>query len=441
MSKKAALYLSGRFCVIAAAAAIGAGVAAKPAVASHHNAFNNFLTGLANSNNNANAPGDSSQNDGTQQQQPADGGQSSAAPTNGASEWADTSADSTNASAPGAQPAPAGNIKMTNFVIKDTQGTGIDAYTMLIPAGWNATGKVFWDTQRVAAPSDLFVAVRNPQGVEQFNRFPALLFTYDDLDARYVGIGKKKLGTIIAPPPKNDIAAIEKWVIPTYAPKLKGRYKIVATQQLPNLAQAAAPIYLPPGTPGTVQAAKVRIAYNDSGKQIQIDFIAIYLLSQGGPTTIWGLDQITAFKAEAGQLDAVSTPMTLMAMSLKPTLKFADEQDKVSKALMQEQYTDQAAIMQRVATQEQAGQQINQMIMQGYQQREQIQDQVAESFDSKVIRQVQDRTNPFTGEMEQEPDYSHVWVDQSGDHIYSNDSNYNPNGSESGTWQEEPAAN
>jgi hypothetical protein len=108
---------------------------------------------------------------------------------------------------------------------------------------------------------------------------------------------------------------------------------------------------------------------------------------------------------------------------------------------MQEQYTDQAAIMQRVATQEQAGQQINQMIMQGYQQREQIQDLVAESFDSKVIRQVQDRTNPFTGEMEQEPDYSHVWVDQSGDHIYSNDSNYNPNGSESGTWQEEPAAN
>jgi hypothetical protein len=377
--------------------------------------------------------------DGTQQQQqPADGGQAPATPTNDSSEWA----DSTNASAPGAQPpATSGTIKMTKFVIKDTQGTGIDAYTMLIPAGWNAVGKVFWDTQRVAAPSDFYVAVRNPQGVEQFNHFPALMFTYDDLDARYVGIGKKKLGCIIAPPPKNDIVAIEKWVIPTYAPKLKGRYKIVAAQQLPSLAQAAAPIYLPPGTPGSVHAAKVRIAYNDSGKQLQIDFIAIYLLSQGGPTTVWGLDQITAFKAEAGQLDAVSTPMTLMAMSLKPTLKFADEQDKVSKALMQEQYADQAAIMQRVAIQEQAGQQINQMIMQGYQQREQIQDQVAESFDSKVIRQVQDRTNPFTGEVEQEPDYSQVWVDGLGNHIYSNDANYNPNGVEAGTWQQEPAAN
>jgi len=338
-------------------------------------------------------------------------------------------------------------LKVSKFTIKDTT-SGLDAYTMMIPTGWQAQGQVLWDTSRTVAPSDLFVQAKNANGSVGFIHYPSMLFIWSPVYAQYVGAGRKVNGCLILAPVNGPVAALEQIVIPYYQKNLAHRYTLMGEQELPQLAAAYAPLYNQPGGPqSTIRAAKVRIEYTANGQTYDEDVRCIFLYAQGPSGVIWGIDQINCFIAPQGQLDdsATSAYMDMMALTLRPTLKFTDELDKVTQILVQGFYQDQAAIMQRAAIEEQAQQNISDQIMQGWEQRQQTMDDVAEQFDSKVIRGVQDRTNPNTGDIVQTPDeYNQVWVNGNGDYIYSNDSNYNPNSDSSvnnGNWQEIPAAN
>ena len=70
---------------------------------------------------------------------------------------------------------PAGILRFHKAVIKDPQ-TGLDAYTILVPAGWRGGGRVIWDLSRAAAPSGVSVHLVNPKGTEDFSCLPALMF-------------------------------------------------------------------------------------------------------------------------------------------------------------------------------------------------------------------------------------------------------------------------
>ena len=135
----------------------------------------------------------------------------------------------------------------------------------------------------------------------------------------------------------------------------------------------------------------------------------------------------------------------MMAMSLQQTPAFADAVDRLTHQLIQGFYVDQQVLMQKVAAEEQAQQAKHSHpapdVMTAWENRQKQQDAIFENYDSKAVRGVQDRTNPFTNSVEQTPDnYSHVWVNSLGDHLYSNSASFNPNGSPV-DWRDEPAAN
>ena len=64
-----------------------------------------------------------------------------------------------------------------------------------------------------------------------------------------------------------------------------------------------------------------------------------------------------------------------------------------------------------------AGDQINDMIMKGYHDRQAVMDRVNQRWD-RTIRQVEVYHNPVTGENVELPSgYSHVWRDKSGEYV------------------------
>lgn len=348
---------------------------------------------------------------------------------------------------PPAAPTPATaklpeQLTFDTLTIKDP-GTGLDAYTMLYPDGWHASGKVLWDISRTVAPSDILATASNADASQEFNRYPSQLFVWSAADARFVGVGRKVQGCTVQQPPDGPIAAIERVVIPSVRPNLRGAFTIIGAEELPKLAAAIAPMYNQPGQgQQSVKAARVRIEYTKDQKPWREEFRCVFLEAQGPGGIVWGIDQINAFRAPRGLLDSDLPPMDFMALSLRPTLRFTDALDKLTNMLIQNFNTTENAIMERVRIQEQAQQQISNMITTGYQQRQKTMDAVAEQFDSKVVRGVQDRTNPFDNSIEQTPDeYDYSWVTSGGQHIYTNDSSFNPNENSNLDWRQEKAAN
>ena len=67
-------------------------------------------------------------------------------------------------------------MRLKTFSYMDTQGTGIEAFRMLIPSGWEFTGGVHWRINNPGTPAVIAFQVHNPEGEETFEVFPALTF-------------------------------------------------------------------------------------------------------------------------------------------------------------------------------------------------------------------------------------------------------------------------
>lgn len=334
---------------------------------------------------------------------------------------------------------PAGALLFQRSVIHDTQGTGLDAYTINIPSGWHQENRIIWNLKRTAAPSDLYVHVVNPRGSEEFTYFPSCLFVWSPMYQQYYAqLGGQVQGCPIVRPVNGPQAAIQNVVVPFYLKELVGRYQVISSQDLPQMAAAYAPTYNKPGQPqGVVQAGEVRIEYDDGSRTEQQDIYCVFVLVRGPAGYVWGLDHIVAFKAEKGALDASGKKFALMAASLLPTPKFVDAVDKVTNLLVQQFYQNQAALMERVAIQEKAQRQISDEIMSGWEAREKARDAAIENYDAGAIRGVVDERDPHTGDVVQVPDdATHAWSNASGEIIYTDSESFNPSKIGNGDWQE-----
>jgi hypothetical protein len=336
----------------------------------------------------------------------------------------------------------AGTLRFHKIVIRD-RPTGLDAYTMLVPAGWTGGGRVIWDLSRTIAPSQIIVHLTKPKGTEDLSILPPLMFSWSPLYERYSAqIGGGFQGAVIMRPVDGPVAAIRAVVIPRYMRPIASSYTILQSQELPRLAAAYAPMYIHPGQPsGIVRAGRMRIQYAAGGRNVEAEIRCVFLYSQGPSGVIWAVDQINIFRADNGKLDAAALKMELSVLSLEPTPRFSDANSQVTSMLVQRFYTNQQALMAQVAIRERAQQQISNEIMQGWEARQQATSKAIENWDLNVIRGVTNRTNPFTGEVAQVPnDYNHVWVNANGDYIYSNSESFNPNGQSNVQWQEMPPA-
>jgi hypothetical protein len=56
--------------------------------------------------------------------------------------------------------------------------SGLEAFSLLVPQNWQISGGVTWVPERPAAPAQIGLQLANPNGLEAFETFPNLYFTW-----------------------------------------------------------------------------------------------------------------------------------------------------------------------------------------------------------------------------------------------------------------------
>jgi hypothetical protein len=343
------------------------------------------------------------------------------------------------ARADGPATLPPGTVRMIRTTIKDDTGTGLDAYTLLVPADWKALGKITWDTDRTVAPVNVLVHASDADNSEGYSSLPAILCVWSPTMQQYSAqMGGKSQGCPIVKPPSGPIDAIKKFIIPVYMKQIAANYKEISSEELPKVAAAYAPTYNKPGQPaGTIRAAKMRVQYQSDGISKEGEIVCVFLYNKGQGGVVWGLDHITLVYAPQGSLDKEIGKLDLIAGSLQETQKFTRAVDQVTQMLIQKFYTDETAIMQRAAAEAQAQQQMSQEQMADWQSNENARFNAVENYDAGAIRGVVNCYDPNSGNIVQVPDdFTHAWSDSSGEVIYTDDENFNPSHYENGNWTE-----
>jgi hypothetical protein len=334
---------------------------------------------------------------------------------------------------------PAGTLLFHRNVVRDTDGTGLEAYTIDLPAGWQGESQVLWNLQRKVAPSDLLVRVVNPRAGQEFMYLPSVIFVwspkYQQLSAQLKGMIQ---GCRILEPVDGPLAAIQKLVIPEGFRDLDGKYTVTSSQELPDLAAAYAPTYNRPGRPQrVVRAGKVRIEYDEGGRTMQQDVYCVFILARASGGVIWEIDHTVSFKEEKGIPDQTDRQFALMAASLQPTAKFLDAQEKMTELLMQGASRDARVLMQAVATAENAQPGPAPSIRDDWQARQGAEAEAVKDYEAGGVRRARNERDPHSGDVLPVPsDITHAWSDSGGDIVYTDSATFRPAEIMPADWQE-----
>ena len=335
-------------------------------------------------------------------------------------------------------------------IMDDAQHLGGEAYRILAPKGWRVEGGIIWKNAS-ADPAAPWIRLIGPSG-QEIGVLPPTTFVWNpQMFGRAFPPGSFYAGSEVQAPVLDPFQCIRSIIIPRMRRNL-ARATVVKQEALPDLAAAGRQKYPGPEYRNAVfQAGKMRFEYTENGIAMEED---IYLLTSAikfpvGPTvsTVWSPDEIRYSKAPKGTLDS-QIPLFQTAMfSLRPNMRWWAKVQKVSQMLAQQQIQASNAAVDRARQQQEAadrmmaasravakaGDQIDDMIIKGYQNRQATMDRINQRWD-RTIRQVEVYHNPTTGENVELPSgYGSGWVNKSGEYA-TGGVNYNPNQESNGAW-------
>lgn len=177
----------------------------------------------------------------------------------------------------------------------DTQGVGMESFSLLIPAGWEFGGGLQWNMMRPAAPVSAAFQVRNPYGQEALEGLPMIPFSWNDnpLLLSNFPVGSIYLGNEVRPP-LDVLQALREIVVPRY----RGRevdLQIVREELLPDLPRQLGKVSGMPqpdpnahgaqayGPHSTCEGGKVRLRYRHGAQVLEEE--------------IWGVVETTRFRS------------------------------------------------------------------------------------------------------------------------------------------------
>jgi hypothetical protein len=344
----------------------------------------------------------------------------------------------------------------TVSIMDSPQYIGGEAYRILAPVDWRVEGGIIWKNA-ASDPAAPWVRLTGPAR-QEIGVLPAIAFIWNPrMFGNYFPPGSSYVGTEVQPPIVDPFQCIQRIIIPRYRRHLASA-RIVKQEPLPELAAAGRQKY-PQYSNAVYQAGKMRFEYNENGVAMEED---VYVLTAAlqfpvGPTvsTMWAPDEIRYSKAPKGALNS-QIPLFQTAMfSLRPNLHWWAKVQRVSQQLAQQQIQASNAAVDRARQQQEAadrmaeasrsiarsGDQINSMIMKGYQDRQASMDHINDRWD-RIIRGVEVYHNPTSGENVELPSgYNSAWLNKSGEYLVTGSLNYNPNQDSNGSWTRLERAN
>jgi DNA-directed RNA polymerase subunit RPC12/RpoP len=333
-------------------------------------------------------------------------------------------------------------ISLHPFAYYDPQ-SNLEAFTILVPQGWQVSGGVTWVIERPAVPVQAGLQLSNPEGLEAFETYPNIYFTWSNnpLTQMTKPPGSLYFGYEVRKPiPARE--AMREYVLPRYK-KIQG-LGIADEGPANELLQAVGGNQPSPaqGAQFSRDAGHVRLHYTYKNQPVaeEMSGVAEYTRTLapgmfGATETIyWNMGYLTSFRAARERLETYANLYRAIFSSIKINPTWTGLVQQVSQGLTSNTIRH---IQQIGALSHQISQNYNEMSaqnLQGWQERSAAYDRVAEKF-SQTIREVDPYFDPNTGQTVELPSgYTQAWSTPLGEYLLTDDPNFNPNLGSNQTW-------
>jgi hypothetical protein len=322
--------------------------------------------------------------------------------------------------------------------------TGMEAFRLLIPKGWQAQGQIAWSANP-ALPAQARFRFFNPNGTGEFNLFPtqAYFWTNNRLFLTTNPPGTLRFNTLVMSPMDLQ-SAFTRIIIPQARSKVNG-LRIVKTNEVPELAKIARgqPVQ---GVRSYASGGKMRIEYQENGRRMEEEIYAAVsqfvtdlpgsTLAPGYFINYWYIDYVFSFKAAKNGLDSQAKVFQTMVYSMKVNPRWFAKVVNVKEMMVQKIIRGIKEIGRIGDMVARAGSEMREGQMRDWERRQQANDKIVQNFTDN-IRGVERFNDPFAGkEVELPSGYGRAFANNLGEYIITDSPSYNPSIGSNLNWQE-----
>jgi len=328
--------------------------------------------------------------------------------------------------------------KFKTFKYIDKDGIGIEAFQVLIPTDWKFDGKIYWVLDNPAMPAVSAFKISNTNGSEEIEAFPNQMYfwTTNPLIQMTKPVGSRYFGAEVRQQ-MDPLGFIQNVVIPKTRNNV-ANLRIIEKKPTPELVKQLGAGQQTPGVTTTADAGKIRVEYQLNGKLYEEVFFAVIesiTFYTTPANTNWIGDYLLSFKAEKGKLDASTKTFQTIVNSFRINPQWFNKYNQLVEYLIRNQIQHIQAIGQISRMISQTSNEISDMMMESYQNRQSAYDRISENF-SQTIRGVDSYYNPIEQKNIELPSgYDNAWTNSLGEYILSDNPNYNPNIESNLNWQ------
>ena len=327
-------------------------------------------------------------------------------------------------------------LRCKKYTYVDQQGTGLEAFSFVMPSDWKFEGGMQWILDNPAMPAVTAFKVFNPKGKEQFEVFPNHCFFWSNnqqllnmfpIGSRYFGSmvmrpvsAQKALRNIILSEQRNGFSAL----------------KVIKDENIPELPKALRARKQAQGNGSSgATGAKLRVSYIKDGVTMEEEFYA-QVESYSFPVqsmvgtfynTIWYIDFIFSFRAEKGKLESNTKIFQAMTASFKLNPHWYAKYSNVIEYMAQQKISQIKSIGEFSRMLSRMSDQVSEEKMQQPKARGDVYDDVSQKFSDNTLG-IDRYYDPREGkEVELPSGYNHAWSNNNGEYIMSDNPNFNPN--------------
>jgi DNA-directed RNA polymerase subunit RPC12/RpoP len=342
---------------------------------------------------------------------------------------------------PESHPTAIRGMRLKQFVYTDTQGTGLEMFRMLAPAGWQFQGGCRWLLDNPGMPAVINIQLGNPQGAEAFEILPNINFTWNNnpMTRMMFPVGSRYFGAEVRPPMKV-LDAFHQILLPRYRSSARDLQILNEELQpdLPRLVKSEAAV-----SGGWAEGAKMRISYSGQSGALEEEIYGVVevfrapLASAFGVSEVifWWLDYLFSFRTAAGRLDATADLFSVMIKSFQLNPHWYAAYKSIIQSLAQAQIQRIHHIGQIGEIYARTGREMREQNLNDWYNRQATYDRLATDR-SRAIRDVDAFFDPNREEVVELPaGYGHAWANNLGEYIVTDDANFNPNLESNQHWE------
>jgi hypothetical protein len=317
-------------------------------------------------------------------------------------------------------------LKFKKIRYIDREGTGMEAFSLLIPADWQFNGGITWMLDVPMLPARATFRASDPHSRAAFVTYPSHCFYWlqDPVNASLFPPGSRYFGMEV----RHPVTAVDA-LTGLVLPQEHGKVEIMKAEALPELVKLVGA-----GSQGYADGAKVRFRFFDGTAKVEeelygvVEVLNIPVQSMYGQYTnyLWYVEYLFGFQAEPGTLETHTKIFQTISSSFRINPQWYAKYSHLIEYLAQNQIERIQSLGELSRTLSRMSDQMREENLRQFEERGRIYDQGAQNFSDYMLN-IDRYYDPFEGrEVELPSGYNHAWSNNLGEYILTDDPNFNP---------------